>query len=107
MNPVIRIRERVVAARACQKERFTENPGLYTNAQMPIAMTRLCCPISKPGQKLLEVAMDRLGLSARAYQRIIKVARTSADLADSADILEVHLAEAIQYRSLDRESWGS
>ena len=101
------IRGRVVQARAIQKERLKDHTGLYTNAQMSSAMTKASCAISQPGQKLLQVAMDRLGLSARAHQRILKVARTIADLAHSENILEVHLAEAIQYRSLDRSGWGS
>jgi magnesium chelatase family protein len=101
------IRERVVQARKIQEKRFEDHPELYTNARMSSTMTKLRCPISKPGQKLLQVAMERLGLSARAYERILKVARTIADLANSENISELHLAEAIQYRSLDREGWGS
>lgn len=101
------VRERVVKARKIQEERFKDHMELYTNARMLSTMTKAFCPISKPGQKLLQIAMERLGLSARAYERILKVARTIADLEGSENISEVHLAEAIQYRSLDREGWGS
>ncbi len=100
------IRERVVHARKIQAQRFKDYPQVYTNARMSSKMTKMRCPISKAGQKLLQVAMERLGLSARAYERILKVARTIADLAASEAISEVHLAEAIQYRSLDKASWG-
>lgn len=101
------IRERVVKARKIQEKRFEGHTALYTNAGMSSTMTKVFCPISKAGQKLLQVAMEKLGLSARAYERILKVARTIADLAGSETIAEIHLAEAIQYRSLDREGWGS
>ncbi|MDN5247430.1 MAG: YifB family Mg chelatase-like AAA ATPase [Candidatus Cardinium sp.] len=101
------IRERVVEARKIQEKRFQDHIQLYTNARMSSTMTKVFCPISKAGQKLLQVAMEKLGLSARAYERILKVARTIADLAGSDCISEVHLAEAIQYRSLDRSGWGS
>lgn len=101
------IRARVIQARAMQQARFKEHAGIYTNAMMPSAMVKDICPISKLGQKLLKAAMEKLGLSARAYDRILKVSRTIADLAESEAIQEDHLAEAIQYRSLDRESWGS
>ncbi len=101
------IRARVVHARNIQLERFKQHPNLYTNARMSSSMTKEQCLIGKAGQKLLERAMEKLGLSARAYERILKVARTIADLAHSDPITEVHLAEAIQYRSLDREGWGS
>lgn len=101
------IRARVIQARAIQQERFKNHTGIYTNAMMPSAMVKDICIISKLGQNLLKVAMEKLGLSARAYDRILKVSRTIADLAKSATIQEGHLAEAIQYRSLDRESWGS
>jgi magnesium chelatase family protein len=78
---------------------------MYCNAQMHSKQLRAVCQISKEGHELLKTAMDRLNLSARAYDRILKVARTIADLEDSADIQNHHLAEAIQYRSLDREAW--
>ncbi|MGI2299272.1 YifB family Mg chelatase-like AAA ATPase [Candidatus Cardinium hertigii] len=101
------IRERVVQARKTQQKRFQDHMQLYTNARMSSKLTKLFCPISIAGQKLLQAAMEKLGLSARAYERILKVARTIADLAGSANISEIHLAEAIQYRSLDRAGWGS
>jgi magnesium chelatase family protein len=100
------IRERVMRARALQGERFADKPEIIANALMPSAVVREVCVISAPGQLLLNKAMERLGLSARAYDRILKVARTIADLAASEDIKVEHLAEAIQYRSLDRESWA-
>jgi magnesium chelatase family protein len=100
------IRERVIKAREIQMERFKDYPDIYCNAQMPSQMVRDICQISQAGQILLKTAMNKLQLSARAYDRILKVARTSADLAASNDILIEHLAEAIQYRSLDREGWA-
>lgn len=100
------IRGRVVEARDRQSKRFKHN-NCYTNARMTTTMTKQFCPISKTGQKLLQNAMEKLGLSARAYERILKVARTIADLSEDENIAEVHLAEAIQYRSLDREGWGN
>jgi len=100
------IRERVIAARELQKQRFTEGKGIYSNAMMPPQMVKDICQISNAGKTLLKTAMERLGLSARAYDRILKVSRTIADLANSPDIKVEHLAEAIQYRSLDRENWA-
>lgn len=100
------IRQRVVAARTIQTTRFQTNQNLYSNAQMSSSMVREICTISKAGENLLKTAMDKLGLSARAYDRILKVSRTIADLANSNDIKVEHLAEAIQFRSLDRESWA-
>ena len=79
---------------------------MYCNAQMPSRMVREACQLNKDGFTLLKTAMERLKLSARAYDRILKVARTGADLAGSADITIEHLAEAINYRSLDREGWA-
>lgn len=102
----IDIRERVIKAREIQMNRFRDYPDIYCNAQMPSQMVRDICQISQAGQTLLKTAMNKLQLSARAYDRILKVARTSADLAASDDILIEHLAEAIQYRSLDREGWA-
>jgi magnesium chelatase family protein len=101
------IRERVVKARQIQSERFKGREGLYSNAQMSSTMVREVCQISTAGQNLLKTAMNKLQLSARAYDRILKVARTIADLAGSDEIKIEHLAEAIQYRSLDRETWGN
>jgi magnesium chelatase family protein len=100
------IRQRVVAARKIQEERYKDKEGIYANAQISSTMAREYCKLSQVGQTLLKTAMNRLQLSARAYDRILKVARTIADLAQSAEIQTEHLAEAIQYRSLDRESWG-
>lgn len=101
------IRARVIKAREHQTERFKDFEGIYANAQLPPRLIRKYCAIDKPGEILLSRAMEKLGLSARAYDRILKVARTIADLADSENILPEHLAEAIQYRSLDRESWAA
>ena len=100
------IRERVMKAREIQAERYKAHNGIYANAQMSSKMLKEICTISPIGQNLLKLAMERLNLSARAYDRILKVARTIADLDDSADIRPEHLAEAIQYRSLDREGWA-
>ena len=100
------IRERVIRAREKQTERFKETPGIYSNAMMSSEMVKEVCEISEPGRILLRTAMNRLGLSARAYDRILKVSRTIADLAESAEIKIEHLAEAIHYRSLDRENWA-
>ena len=100
------IRERVIKAREIQTERFKENTGIYCNAMMPSQMVKEICDINPAGKILLKTAMERLGLSARAYDRILKVSRTIADLTASPDIKIEHLAEAIQYRSLDRESWA-
>lgn len=100
------IRARVMKARAIQDKRFKENEHLHFNAQMSPNQTRQVCSITKDGQLLIQQAMDKLGLSARAYDRILKVARTIADLAESEQIDIEHLAEAIHYRSLDRENWA-
>lgn len=97
---------RVVSAREIQAERFKDYPSLYCNAQMPGRMVREVCQLNTAGVNLLKKAMEKLQLSARAYDRILKVARTAADLAGSPDIKIEHLAEAIQYRSLDREGWA-
>ena len=100
------IRERVIRARAIQTARFEGIEGVHTNAMMNSRMVREYCPLDSAARTLLERAMERLKLSARAYDRIIKVARTIADLAGEAQIAPSHIAEAITYRSLDRESWG-
>lgn len=100
------IRERVIRARNIQTERFKEKEGMHNNAMMSSTMVREVCNINQVGQNLLKTAMNRLQLSARAYDRILKVARTIADLDASEEIKIEHLAEAIQYRSLDRETWG-
>lgn len=100
------IRERVIKAREVQAKRFEKNKGIYANAQMTSKQLREICVIDEAGNALLKTAMDRLGLSARAYDRILKVARTIADLDNSSKIETNHLAEAIQFRSLDREGWA-
>lgn len=100
------IRQRVVKARKIQQERFEAYPEVHSNAMMPSSMVKDICHINPGGKVLLKTAMERLGLSARAYDRILKVSRTIADLAESPDIRIEHLAEAIQYRSLDREGWA-
>ncbi|MBC8465628.1 YifB family Mg chelatase-like AAA ATPase [bacterium] len=99
------IRERVLAAREIQNERFQHQKDLNVNSDMGSKEVRKYCQINKDGQSLLKAAMDSMGLSARAYDRILKVSRTIADLANSLDILPEHLAESIQYRSLDRDHW--
>ncbi len=100
------IRERVVKAREIQTARFINQSDVYCNAMMPSNMVKDICVISDAGRALLKTAMERLGLSARAYDRILKVSRTIADLAGTSEIKIEHLAEAIQYRSLDREGWA-
>ncbi|MFL5728377.1 MAG: YifB family Mg chelatase-like AAA ATPase [Cytophagaceae bacterium] len=104
------IRERVIKAREIQSKRFqdlkSDDLNIYSNAMMPPQMVKEICDISEAGKTLLKTAMEKLGLSARAYDRILKVSRTIADLADSKEIKIEHLAEAIQYRSLDREGWA-
>jgi len=100
------IRDRVIKAREIQVERFGNRPDLHANAQMSSQMVRDLCKIDAAGQMLLKKAMEKLGLSARAYDRILKVSRTIADLAGSEEIKLEHLAEAIHFRSLDREGWA-
>jgi len=101
------IRKRVIKAREKQSERFNAHPQIYSNAQMSSKMIRTWCEIDTAGKTLLKKAMEKLGLSARAYDRILKVARTIADLEGTENIQSYHLAEAIQYRSLDRSGWGN
>ncbi|MEA3479242.1 MAG: YifB family Mg chelatase-like AAA ATPase [Bacteroidota bacterium] len=101
------IRERVITARLEQEKRFEPYKGVHCNAQMSSRILRKVCIVKEDGNKLLKQAIEKLNLSARAYTRILKVARTIADLEDSRAIETQHLAEAIQYRSLDRENWGS
>ncbi|MFM2337704.1 MAG: hypothetical protein RL115_897 [Bacteroidota bacterium] len=105
-EPSKNIRERVMQAREIQAERYKENTGVYCNAQMSSKMLKEICVINNVGANLLKAAMEKLNLSARAYDRILKVSRTIADLAGSLEIKPEHLAEAIQYRSLDREGWA-
>src|SRR5574344_1199510 len=100
------IRERVIAARKIQEIRFKEHPGIHCNAQMNTKLFHKYCIIDQAGQELLRAAMTKLGLSARAYDRILKVSRTIADLEGAENININHLSEAINYRSLDRDSWG-
>jgi magnesium chelatase family protein len=101
----VAIRNRVIKARLIQEKRFL-NSSSHCNAQMQRSELTAYCAIDETGKLLLKNAMDRLGLSARAYDRILKVARTIADL-DEADLIQpVHLSEAIQLRNLDRESWA-
>jgi magnesium chelatase family protein len=101
-----KVRERVVAARDIQIARFSETE-IHSNALMSTKQLRQVCRISEASKSLLDRAMEKLNLSARAYDRILKVSRTIADLEASEDIQPQHVAEAIQYRSLDRENWGS
>jgi magnesium chelatase family protein len=100
------IRDKVIKAREIQEQRYKECNGIYCNAQISTKMLKEVCVISTAGQNLLKKTMERLNLSARAYDRILKVSRTIADLEGSEDIKIEHLAEAIQYRSLDREGWA-
>ncbi len=99
------IRTRVVKARERQARRFEHRKGLFANAHMQSKEIREFCAIDSAGEELLKMAMTKLGLSARAYDRILKVARTIADLSGSEEIRTEHLSEAIQYRSLDRNLW--
>ncbi len=101
------VRKRVIAARKIQEERFKGIDGVFANAQMSPRLLRDYCQVNDEGQELLKTAMEKLGLSARAYDRILKVSRTIADLDNSININNEHLAEAIQYRSLDRDGWGN
>lgn len=100
------IRQRVIKAREIQVIRFKGNSGIHSNAQMESQLAQSICKISESGKNMLDRAMKKLNLSARAYDRILKVSRTIADLSSSDDIKTEHLAEAIQFRSLDREDWG-
>lgn len=100
------IRERVITARNIQTERYKNIDGMYANAQISSKQLREICVLDKPSEMLLKKAMEKLNLSARAYDRILKVSRTIADLAASEAIKAEHVAEAIQYRSLDREGWA-
>ncbi|MCK5029679.1 MAG: YifB family Mg chelatase-like AAA ATPase [Bacteroidales bacterium] len=101
------IRDRVITARKRQSQRFKEKEQIYCNAQMSSKLIREHCEIDSAGKTLLKKAMEKLGLSARAYDRILKVSRTIADLEGKENIQSYHLAEAIQYRSLDRSGWGN
>ena len=100
------IRERVVKARKIQEERFKPYPGIYCNAQMTEKMLHQFAEPDAASLDMLRMAMERLKLSARAYSRIIKVARTIADIAGSEKVQSMHIAEAIGYRNLDRGDWA-
>lgn len=102
-----KMRERVMHARTIQEERYKDTKGVFSNAQLSPKQLKSICVLDQPSQSLLGKAMERLGLSARAYDRILKVSRTIADLAGSEHIKPEHVAEAIQYRSLDRDSWAA
>ncbi|MBO7198341.1 MAG: YifB family Mg chelatase-like AAA ATPase [Tidjanibacter sp.] len=106
-EPSSTIRERVIAAREIQRQRFEGIEGVFTNAMMNSSMLAEFCPLDEGCRTLLGRAMERLSLSARAYNRIVKVARTIADLDQSEHITSAHIAEAIGYRNLDRENWGN
>jgi magnesium chelatase family protein len=100
----LQIRLRILAARKIQQERYAQQPGTYANAHMSRREVELHCQLSADAQSILQSAMKKLGLSARAYERILKVARTIADLEACTDITTAHLSEAIQYRNLDRSN---
>ena len=99
------IRKRVTAARELQTQRFTDFENIHYNAQMNVKQIRKFCKLSEESKTLLKTAMEKLNLSAKAYDRILKVSRTIANLENIDDISPNHIAEAIQYRSLDREGW--
>ncbi len=101
-----KVRERVISARGIQEARFADHTGVHCNAMMSSKLIRKYCNLDGPGQAMLRNAMEKMGFSARAYDRILKVSRTIADLENQNDIQPHHLAEAIQYRNLDRESWA-
>lgn len=103
----VTIRDRVMRARQIQQQRFANEPGIHSNAQMTPRLLQKYAQLDERGKTMLQSAMERLNLSARAYDRILKVARTIADLDGSDTIQSMHIAEAISYRSLDRENWGS
>ena len=98
------VKARVVGARAIQRQRFAGSPKVYSNSQMPPRLIKRFCALDPASEQLLEKAVVRLGLSARAFRRIQKIARTIADLAGAETIQTSHVAEAIQYRRLDRKA---
>jgi magnesium chelatase family protein len=100
------IRERIIKAREIQTRRFSNFPGVYSNSQMSTSMQRRFCHLDETSSRLLRNAMEIRGLSARGYDRILKVARTIADLGQSDQIMAEHIAEAINYRNLDKEGWA-
>lgn len=105
-EPSVHIRERVIRARAIQQERFSRSKLVHCNAEMNARMVRSYCVLDEECDRMLKFAMNKFGLSARAYDRILKVARTVADLAESENIRPTDIAEAISYRTLDRQEWG-
>ena len=105
-EPSEKIRERVIRARKIQEERFKTFKGIHCNAMMTERMLREFAEPDATSLEMLRMAMERLKLSARAYNRILKVARTIADLAGSEKVESVHIAEAIGYRNLDRGDWA-
>ena len=100
------VRSRVLRARDIQLERYRGEKNTYANSQMPPKLIRKHCAITAEGEKILETAIQRLGLSARAHDRILKVSRTIADLEGAPSLAPKHLSEAIQYRTLDRTYWA-
>jgi magnesium chelatase family protein len=100
------IRERVMEARDIQEKRYSNAKGVHANAQISTKQLQKYCSLNEKSQQMLKMAMEKLNLSARAYDRILKVARTIADLEKNESINAEHIAEAIQYRSLDREGWA-
>ena len=105
-EPSSAIRERVLKARQIQQERFREHPLIHSNAMMTPALMREHCQLDDKALTMLKKAMTKLDLSARAYDRILRVARTIADYEGRENITSAHIAEAISYRNLDRSSWG-
>ncbi|MFW5701549.1 MAG: magnesium chelatase, partial [Bacteroidota bacterium] len=104
-EPSSKVRERVLRARAIQADRFKDEKGMYKNADMSSKALRKHCKLDEQSRELLKMAVTRLGFSARAYDRIIKLGRTIADLDGAGEIRSEHISEAIQYRSLDRQYW--
>jgi magnesium chelatase family protein len=100
------IRQRVISARETQMKRFEGRKGMFSNADMQSKDIAAHCKLDSPSEELLKMAITKLGLSARAYDRILKVARTIADLSSGESIRPEHISEAIQYRSLDRNLWN-
>ena len=100
------VRDRVIHARNIQLKRFKGMDHFFSNGDMSTKEVRNFCKLDSSGAELLKMAINKLGLSARAYERILKVSRTIADLENSPNILPQHVSEAIQYRSLDRELWN-
>ena len=100
-----KVRERVVKARDIQLERFRDRKGIYSNSNMTTKEIKEFCKVDSDCENLMKMAITKLGLSARAYDRILKVSRTIADLSNEDNISAAHISEAIQYRSLDRTSW--